>query len=162
MNEPPRISRVVLWLAHGFGLGLIPSAPGTWGSLWGLPLVWGIQALSPTWGCAATVVPLFLVGVWICSAGRKHFGKEDPKQVVFDEIAAFPIVFMLAPISMMTAPLGFLLFRLFDVTKPWPIRRLEMLPGGWGVMADDAGAAVIAGVLLWLISAIALPLIGWT
>lgn len=162
MNEPPKTNRVVLWLAHGFGLGLIPVAPGTWGSLWGLPLVWGIQSVLPVWGCAAAIVPLFLLGVSICSVGRKHFGKKDPKQVVFDEIAAFPVVFLATPISAITAPLGFLLFRLFDVIKPWPIRRLELLPGGWGVMADDAAAGIFAGILLWLITAIALPFFGGT
>ena len=76
---------------------------------------------------------------------------KDPGQVVFDEIAAFSVVFLFVPISLRSAILGFLLFRLFDVWKPWPARRLERLPGGLGIMADDFAAAVYAAGGLWLI-----------
>jgi phosphatidylglycerophosphatase A len=68
---------------------------------------------------------------------------------VYDEFAALTLVFVAVPLTVTTAVLGFLLFRLFDIWKPWPVRRLEQLPGGLGVMADDAGAAVLAGAVLW-------------
>lgn len=150
--------RLLVILSHGFGIGLLPIAPGTVGSVLGIPLVWGIQSFAPTWGCAALAIPLFLVGVPICLAGQKHFQRPDPGSVVFDEIAAFLWVFALTPLTWQTAIAGFLAFRILDIAKPGPIRRLEALPGGWGVMADDAAAGIISGVLLWLFG-VGLPMI---
>jgi len=94
---------------------------------------------------------LFLVGVPICAAAGRHFGVTDAGQIVIDEIAAFACVFLFVPVTLPTALMGFLLFRLFDIWKPWPIRRFERFPGGWGVMADDTIAGLFAGGVLWLI-----------
>ncbi len=149
---------LILALATGLGVGLIPWAPGTFGSLWGLVLVERMQALSlgPVgWGLVSVVIGL--AGVGICGAAARGFNRKDPGAVVFDEIAAFPVVFAIVPLTLTSGVLGFLLFRLFDILKPWPCRKLEQLPGGWGVMADDLMAGVYAGAVLWACMAWLVP-----
>ncbi len=141
----------MVFLATGFGVGFAPKAPGTFGSLLGLPLVWGIQQL-PIWGQYVAPVACFAIGVPICGIAARRMGLKDPGAIVFDEIAAFSVVFLLVPINLVTAVAGFALFRLFDISKPWPASQLEKLPGGLGIMADDYAAAVYAGALLWLIA----------
>lgn len=146
-----RSDRALLLLATGLGVGYSPIAPGTFGSLLGLPLAWGIQQI-PWWGQPVAAVLLFLAGVPICAAGGRLLNSQDPGAVVFDEIAAFSVLFLGVKVNMLTGGLGFLLFRLFDVAKPWPVCRLERLPGGWGIMADDFAAALCAGVVLRFIA----------
>ena len=140
-----------MFVALGFGLGLAPFAPGTFGSLLGLPLAWGIQQL-PEWGQWLAPLVCFLVGVPICGIAARGMGLKDPGAVVFDEIAAFSVVFLAVKIDLLTGILGFALFRIFDIAKPWPVRQLERLPGGWGIMADDFAAAAYAGGILWLVA----------
>jgi phosphatidylglycerophosphatase A len=149
-HSPTLAERALLVLATGFGLGYAPRAPGTVGSLAGLPLVWGIQHLSSPLAEPVTAVLLFVIGIPICSAGARLLGAKDPGAVVFDEIAAFPVLFLGMPLNLATGAVGFVLFRLFDVVKPWPVSRLERLPGGLGIMADDFAAAVYAAAGLWL------------
>jgi phosphatidylglycerophosphatase A len=141
--------RAVLLIATGLGLGFVPFAPGTIGSLAGLPLAWGLNFL-PLWGQLVAAVLAFLIGIPICAAGARLLGMKDPGPVVFDEIAAFSVLFLLVPFGIAPGVAGFLLFRLFDVWKPWPVRRLERLPGGLGIMADDFAAALFAAAGLWL------------
>lgn len=137
--------RAALFLATGCGLGYAPKAPGTFGSLLGLPLVWLIEPVRETpIAYGVVTVLLFLVGVPICTRGATLFGRNDPPQVVFDEIAAFPVVFAFTTLTPLSAVLGFVWFRVFDVLKPWPIRRFERLPRGWGIMADDTVAGIFA------------------
>jgi phosphatidylglycerophosphatase A len=145
------LDRVLLLLATGFGLGYIPKAPGTFGSLLGIPLVWGIQRLSLPLAEPLAAGLLFLIGIPICSAGARLLGSKDPGAVVFDEIAAFPVVFLGVPLNLVTGAIGFVLFRLFDILKPWPARPLERLPAGLGIMADDFVAALYAAAALRLI-----------
>ncbi|MBI3860919.1 MAG: phosphatidylglycerophosphatase A [Planctomycetia bacterium] len=141
----------MVFLGTGFGVGLAPKAPGTFGSLLGLPLVWGIQQL-PGWAWYVAPFVAFALGIPICGIASRRMGLKDPGAIVFDEIAAFTVVFLFVPISLATATIGFVLFRVFDIAKPWPAKRLEALPGGVGIMADDFAAAVYAGSLLWLIA----------
>jgi phosphatidylglycerophosphatase A len=143
--------RALLLAATGFGLGYIRPAPGTFGSLAGLPLVWGIQQLSLPLAEPLAAALLFLIGIPICSAGARLLGAKDPGAVVFDEIAAFPVLFLGMPLNLATGAVGFVLFRVFDIVKPWPARRLEGLPGGLGIMADDFVAALYAAAALRLI-----------
>ena len=143
--------RAALILGTGLGLGMAPAAPGTFGSLLGPPMMWGLQQLELGLPVDVLVaVVMFLVGVPICAKAADVFGRKDPGQVVFDEIAAFPLMFLFVPVNWTTGILGFLLFRLFDIWKPWPVRQFERLPGGWGIMADDQIAGVYAAALLWL------------
>lgn len=142
----------------GLGLGLIPVAPGTFGSLLGPPLVWCVQQfVSSVWVQFTIGILLILIGVPICNIGARRLGKKDPGAVVYDEIAAFFVVFAVVEVSWKSAGLGFLLFRLFDITKPWPIRRLEKLPEGWGVMADDLLAGLYASICLFAVVRWLLP-----
>ena len=151
-----------VWIATGLGIGFMPKAPGTWGTLWGLPLVWGLQQIeNPAWRALA-IVAICIAGVPICTAAVRRLGNiKDPGCVVFDEIAAMPITFFLIPESARPpmhwgwlALIGFGLFRFFDVTKLPPIRKLEKLPDGLGVMADDWLAGVYANLAFWGVLAI--------
>jgi len=136
------------------GLGYAPIAPGTFGSAAGLLLWW---IVPPTW----TVVQLVLIvltmlaGAWAATAAEAYLHTTDPGPVVIDEVMGMIVTLFLVPVSWRGALLGFLLFRLFDIVKPFPARRLERLPGGVGIMADDFAAAVYANVALraclWLL-----------
>ncbi len=152
--------RLLILLATGLGVGYARVAPGTFGSLLGLPLAWGLCAadLHPALYAGAAAA-LFLVGVRASTEAAAHFGRHDPRACVVDEIAAFPVVFAgvalgLMPFNLLSAVLGFGLFRLFDIWKPPPVRTLERLPRGWGVMADDLMAGIYAGVSLWGVMAL--------
>jgi len=138
----------VLLLGTGLGIGRIPVAPGTFGTLWGLPLAWGIQQFPWSMQCLA-IVGLFVIGIPICGRSAILMGAEDPGGVVFDEIAAMPIVFLLTPLTWPTAILGFLWFRVFDISKLPPVSRLEKMHGGLGIMADDSMAGIYAAIALW-------------
>lgn len=144
--------RLAVLLATGLGVGLIAPAPGTIGTaLWGLPFAWAVGQLPAVgWQILAIGVAV-LVGVPVTTAANRALGIEkDHQAIVWDEIASMPIVFLLVPLtSWRIAFFGFLLHRLFDITKPPPARQLERLPEGWGVMADDLMAAVYAGAVLW-------------
>lgn len=142
---------MTLILATGFGVGRIPQAPGTFGSLVGLPLAWGVQQLPPVWQYVAAAI-VVAIGVPICERGAKLLNAKDPGAVVWDEIAAFPVMFLFVPFTVATAIAGFLLFRLLDISKPWPCRPLERLPGGLGIMTDDLVAGLYSGAALWCIA----------
>jgi len=156
MNETKPREKFALWLATGLGVGLVCPAPGTIGGLWGLPLAWAVGLLSTTNAQILAIVLIGLASVAVCSAAARALGgTKDPQAIVLDEIAALPIVFLgVEPAGPAVWLAGWLLFRLFDITKPPPIRIFERLPGGWGIMADDWVAAVAACVslhgLLWL------------
>lgn len=143
--------RIVWMLGTGLGVGMAPIMPGTLGSLWGPPLVWMIQAAELSTPIYASIaVAIFLVGIPICSRVAQQLGAHDPGCVVFDEIAAFPLVFAVTPMTVKSAVLGFVWFRVFDVLKPWPAGRAERFEGGLGIMLDDQVAAVYAALMLWL------------
>lgn len=144
---------IVLALATGFGTGLSPWAPGTVGSLLGPPLIWVCSVVLPPIGLLAAGVFFIAVGPPICTRASRLLGKHDPGSVVYDEIAAFWIVFLpqLAIGEALTLPVlaaGFVLFRIFDISKPWPVSRLEKLPDGTGIMADDLAAGALAAFVL--------------
>jgi len=148
----------LLALATGFGAGYSRFAPGTVGSLWGLPLVWILQQTCPNKAIYGLVtLVLVLIGVPICAWACRHFGRHDPGSVVYDEIVAMGLTFTFTDLTLATGTAGFLLFRLFDIWKPWPIRAFEKLPHGWGIMADDLLAGVYAALILWLASPILAP-----
>jgi len=137
---------LALALATALGVGYVPVAPGTFGSAAGLVLWWTLPASAFTQ--AAAIAILFAAGSWSGSIAEQHFGTTDPGPVVIDEVMGMLITLFLNPVGRIGAFVAFLLFRLFDVIKPYPSNRLERLPGGIGVMADDAMAAVYANVAL--------------
>ena len=144
---PTPESRIpALLVATALGVGYAPRAPGTFGSAAGLVLWWLLPHTTAVQ--AAAIVVLFVVGSWSGSVAERHFGKTDPGQVVVDEVMGMLITLFLNPVGWLGAIGGFLLFRVADVIKPFPANRLEALPGGVGVMADDAMAAVYANLAL--------------
>jgi len=150
-------------LASCFGLGRLPVAPGTWGSLppaaiFGLMWHFGASPILISVIMAALALAGSAVCVICAPAVIAATGKADPRAVVADEFAGQALTFLVIPLVAtgtistkqiwLTTLLGFLLFRLFDIVKPWPVRKLEKLPEGWGVLADDLLAGVFAAVIL--------------
>ncbi|TWT48481.1 phosphatidylglycerophosphatase A family protein [Botrimarina hoheduenensis] len=155
--EPVRWT-LAIWLATGLGVSRDTPAPGTVGALWGLPLSLAIAALpGQAWQLTAIGI-LILMGGPLCGRAAADLARldktvdaKDPQAITWDEFTTVPLVFALAPDACRCAiwlALGFGLHRLFDITKPWPCRRLERLPGGWGIMADDVMAACYAAMTL--------------
>ena len=161
-SEPPRSpSRrplIALACATALGVGYIPFAPGTFGSAAGL-LLWAVLPASPLVQGAA-ILALFVVGSWSGSVAERHFGRTDPGHVVIDEVMGMLMTLFLNPVGAWGGAGAFLLFRIADIIKPFPANRLERLPGGVGVMADDAMAAVYANLALRLILALGNRVIG--
>ena len=145
------------WLATGSYLGYSPIAPGTVGALWGIPLTLALAQIPSPWVRAAVLVGLCLLGVPLCGRVSHGLQAKDPSVVVYDEIVSLPITFWLISTDWLYRPgvllCGFALNRLFDVSKPPPIRNLERLPGGWGIMSDDWGAGVASCLVLHAILA---------
>jgi phosphatidylglycerophosphatase A len=137
---------VGLAVATVCGVGYAPVAPGTFGSAAGLLVWWLLPASVVVQGAA--IVALFVAGSWGATTAERHFGRADPGQVVIDEVMGMLITLFLNPVGWRGALTAFLLFRIFDVIKPYPANRLEQLHGGIGVMADDAMAAVYANLAL--------------
>jgi phosphatidylglycerophosphatase A len=156
---------LALALGTSLGVGLIPVAPGTFGSLVGLALyfIFGAQAAFVRGRVSQTAGPLYilspviiavllaLVGVWSADITAKFLRKEDPGCVVIDEVSGQFLAYLvaLAPLNWKYLLLGFILFRVFDIWKPFPARQAESLPGGWGIMTDDWVAGIYAGIGLW-------------
>ncbi len=163
----PSAGRLTLLFATGCGLGYIPVASGTWGSLASVGLYLLLERLVPAAGAVAganwipgsrgftlvhlaVTIVVAIVGVVVSTRAAVHFGEADPHRVVIDEISGQQIVFVgLAPLGWGALLAGFLLFRIFDVWKPFPARQAEAWPGGWGIMADDWIVAIYAGLILW-------------
>jgi phosphatidylglycerophosphatase A len=142
-----------VWLATGLGLGLVTPAPGTIAGLWGLGLAAAVSLLSPI-GLEVGVILVLLVGaVIVCDVAARELGSSgDPGAIVLDEIVALPIVYLAAPEMSWTILLvGYVLFRICDIWKPGLARAAERLPGGLGIVADDAVAAVLAALLLQML-----------
>jgi len=142
---------VSVLLATGFYIGNIPYAPGTFGSLIGLPLCFVLAGLEllPTIVCAAAFI---LLAVWIANNAEKALNKKDPGCIVIDEIAGMGGSLVGVPFTLTTAVFGFICFRILDILKPFPIRFLErQIPGGAGVVADDVVAGIFANLLLRII-----------
>ncbi len=133
----------VKWLAVGFGAGWSPVMPGTVGTLVGLPLAWGVMRIGG-WGLQAAVcAALALLAVPICGVAEKMIGGKDPGCVVADEYLTLPItvIGLASPWALLS---GFVLHRLFDISKPPPIRQLQHIHGGFGIVVDDVLAALLA------------------
>lgn len=145
------LSHPAHFIALGFGSGLAPFAPGTFGTLASLALYWLLALALPPLAIALLAIPAFFLGVWACERTGRDLGVQDHGSMVWDEIVAFLPLAALASSSLLLQAVAFLLFRLFDVWKPYPIRMVEAnVKGGMGVMVDDlmAGAyAYIAFVL---------------
>lgn len=149
---PPSVWRnPVHFIAFGLGTGASPYAPGTVGTLLGLPLVWLMAGLS-VWVYLFITVALYFFGVWACEKTSNDIGVHDHAGIVIDEVVGYLITMIWVPVNFWTLLIGFLLFRFFDVVKPWPIRWLDKkVKGGTGIMIDDVLAGVFALIMMQLI-----------
>lgn len=134
-------------LATAGGAGYAPVAPGTVGSAVGAIAYLLTRHWPAGWQLAAAAA-VITAGVWAAGEAARHFGRHDPGQVVIDEVAGQWLTLLLTGVGPVGAVIGFFLFRVLDVTKPWPARRMETLPSGLGIMADDLMVALYGNVLL--------------
>jgi len=133
------------FIATGFGAGLSPVMPGTVGTLWGIPLAWAVAQTPSVNLQVAVCLILTFIAIPICEAAEKQLGKgKDPGCIVADEYLTLPIVYLGLPFTPWVVLSGFVLHRIFDITKPPPIRQLQNLKGGVGIVIDDFLAALMA------------------
>jgi len=148
------------FLAFGFGLGTLPLIPGTWGTLGGVLFYWLLSGL-PLKFYVLVVLSGSIAGCWICEKVSKDIGQYDYSGVVFDEIAGYCITMTAVPASLFNLCAGFILFRIFDIIKPWPIRWIdEHIKNGFGMMFDDVLAGILACAVLQLFIQVEWFLIG--
>jgi phosphatidylglycerophosphatase A len=170
--KPPK-PHISILLATWFGLGNVPKAPGTWGSLGGMALAvfmawlnfrysvtiashpgknFWTAGLQMTYAELVVALVISIIGVIVADRAAKYAQIEDPQWVVIDEVSGqlitYYLFFWVLPLNWKSWLLGFILFRIFDIWKPFPARQLERLPGGWGIMADDWMAGIYAAIVL--------------
>ncbi len=144
------LSDPVLFLAFGFGSGLAKKAPGTLGTLAAVPIYW-LFAQTNIFVYSLLTVAVTITGIWICGIAAEKLGEHDFGGIVWDEIAGYLITMWLVPFTWQAMVIGFLLFRVFDIIKPWPIKWVDQrVEGGFGIMLDDVLAGVFAGILVLL------------
>jgi phosphatidylglycerophosphatase A len=147
----------VHFVAFGFGAGLAPRAPGTFGSLVGLAAAWGLLELdlALAWR-GALVAAVIALGIWLCGESARRLGKHDDQRIVFDEIAGVLLASLVLPENgLVGLALVFVFFRFFDIAKPWPIRDVDhRLGGGLGIMLDDLIAALYAALCVATVRAL--------
>lgn len=149
------MTRLAVLLSTVGYIGYFPVAPGTVGSAAGL-LVYALVMLSGSaWTEVAAIVLVFAVGAWAATISERYFGGIDPGPVVIDEVLGMLVTLAFVPVGVKGAVVGFFVFRVLDVIKPYPANRLERLHGGLGVMADDAAAAVYGNIVMRLLAAYA-------
>ena len=151
------MDKLIMLVATGLGLGYLPKAPGTWGSLLGIPLhLLLIQLATKNYVIALLVI--FVVGVFAAGSAEKIMDRRDPSLVVIDEVIGMLITLIGAPGKPLVIVAGFILFRIFDIAKPFPIRLIDQrLHGGLGIVMDDVLAGVFALIVLQIICRLA----GW-
>ncbi|QYJ79727.1 phosphatidylglycerophosphatase A family protein [Shewanella acanthi] len=156
LSQDPALKRLSLknpahFLALGFGSGLAAKAPGTFGTLAAIPLYLLLAPLPLTWYLLLTAVSIF-AGIYICDKAAKDMGVHDHGAIVWDEVAGLLITMIAAPKGVIWLVVGFALFRLFDIIKPWPIRWLDAkVEGGFGIMIDDVLAGIFAFICVQLL-----------
>jgi phosphatidylglycerophosphatase A len=149
------MNRFFLFLASGFGAGYIPIAPGTVGTLVAIPLFLILSSIpSPLY--ELTILTFFFFASWISGEAQRSWGRTDHPRIVIDEMMGFLITMLWLPKTALFIVLGFFLFRFFDIVKPPPIRILERVKGGYGVVLDDVLAGVYSNIILQIISYFAL------
>jgi phosphatidylglycerophosphatase A len=141
----------VHFLAFGFGSGLAAKMPGTFGTLAALPLVVLLSHISSFSVYLIITILVCVLGIWICGKTAEDMGVHDDSSIVWDEVAGMLITMLAVPLSWQTVLVGFMLFRFFDILKPWPISYLDKhVHGGFGIMIDDVLAGLFAVACLHL------------
>ena len=155
------LSHPAHFIALGFGAGLAPKAPGTFGTFAAMPIYWALALVLPPLAIAFLSIPLFFVGVWACERTGRDLGVSDHGSMVWDEIVAFLPLLAVSSQDWRLQAYAFVLFRIFDIWKPPPIRELERnVKGGMGVMIDDVVAAFYAYVVFVITIVVAYKIIG--
>lgn len=150
-SNPENMKRFILVLASGFGAGYVPSAPGTAGTLVAIPIFLVLSSIPfPLY--ELTIFAFIFFAIWISGEAQKCWGRKDHPRIVIDEITGYLITMLWLPKTTLFIILGFFLFRFFDIAKPPPIRLLERVKGGFGVVLDDVLAGVYANIVLQIIS----------
>jgi len=147
MNRTAR--ELILFIAQGAYAGKFPIAPGTAGTLVGVLIQYGIRNASPLSYISITFL-FCLVGTWAAGRAEIILGRKDSPSIVIDEIAGFLVAMFMVPAGWGYLAAGFVLFRLFDITKPWPLDSLQAVNGGLGIMIDDIGAGIYTNIVLQL------------
>lgn len=141
--------KAIKFLASGFGSGLAPIAPGTFGTLAGVPIC--LLCLPLPWFLRLLVVlALMALAIYVSGRAEEIYSKKDDQRIVIDEIIGFQVTMLPVTITILHLCAGFVLFRVFDILKPFPLNNLQRLPGGWGVVLDDVGAGIYAGLVLFI------------
>ena len=142
--------KLITLLATGFGSGLSPYAPGTAGTFVGvliclifIPFPWPLHLFA--------VMALLAFSIYVAQQAENIYKKKDDQRIVIDEIIGFQITMLPVDINVLSLCAGFVLFRIFDIWKPFPVRNMQGFPGGWGIVADDVAAGIYAGMVLWLL-----------
>ena len=143
------LRRLGVFIATCAHVGYAPVAPGTFGSAVGLVVYYLVRRQASTAVELGAIALILVVGLWSATEAEHHFGGIDPGPVVIDEVIGMLITLALHPVNVAGATVGFFVFRVLDVVKPWPARRLELLPGGFGVVLDDVMAGVYGNLLMW-------------
>ena len=152
------MKKVVLALGTGLGAGYVPLCPGTVGALWGVVIYLLVRSATPNfWWHLSITLGVLIAGVWISGVCEKILGGKDHRRIVIDEVGGFLVGMIALPFSPFFLVVGFLLFRLFDIIKPFRIRRLQSLPGGLGIVADDVAAGLLTNLFLRII----IGMVGW-
>lgn len=155
LNSKPRpaFKGLILFLSSGTYLGYIPIASGTFGTLWGIPGAYWLSGQT-IWIQGAIILGSIGLAIIIAGEAEKIWRRKDPSQVVIDEVVGYLVAMVGLPFSWATALVGFLLFRIMDILKPYPIRKIDQsMPGGWGIVLDDVLAGLYTHLLLrlWLL-----------
>lgn len=138
---PHPVSLVATW----FGSGLLPGAPGTWGSLAALPFAWAVTLLAGGWGLFCMVMAAFAIGIWAAGRYTQAAGLKDCQNIVIDEVAGQWLALLFVPLDPLAYFMAFILFRICDIYKPWPANRADRsVSGGLGIMLDDMVAGAYA------------------
>jgi phosphatidylglycerophosphatase A len=155
-NAPKTIwTNPIHFIACAFGFGALPWAPGTWATLATIPIIIALKHF-PDWVYLLITFAMILAGIYVCGVTNRDFGTEDHPACAWDEMASFPLVMFIVPLTFWHVVIAVVLFRFFDILKPWPIRWLDRhIHGGLGVMLDD----VVAAIFSWLIMQIVIRFI---
>ena len=149
--DPRLLRKPVHLLAFGFGAGLMPGAPGTFGTLIAVPIVMGVMQFGWT-AHVVFAVAACAIGIYICGDSARRLGVHDHPGIVWDEICGYTVTMLATPPTWYWLLAGFVLFRFFDIVKPWPIREADhSLSGGLGIMLDDVIAGIFAAAILFAV-----------
>ena len=140
------------WIATCFKVGYLPFAPGTWGSVFAILLWWVLLKDLNTYIFGAIIIIFLLIGIVVSNIIIDQSGDHDPSHIIIDELVGQWLALFLIPDGFFNIAISFILFRFFDIIKPWPIRLIEKLPKGLGVMSDDLTAGLITLVLIQIIN----------